>query len=301
MSEREASNVVTSENLADFNAQRLGLAVTDAPSEADPVETESEPQVEADEQSEHDAEKEAEATDKPKNPKLEKRFSELTKQREAARQEAAKEREAREALESRLKALETQNSPKQADVNQEPQPSQFTDAFEYAKALAEFSAEKALADRDRQDAERKANEARDQVIQTWAKRLDAAKAELPDFEEMVQSADVRVSDQVRDAILESDVGPRILYHLAENPEFANELTAMPIQKALRELGKLEAKFEKTEPEVKSKSVAARSKAPEPIKPLKSGNSGVDVKVDSDGAFHGTYQQWKAARLAGKIR
>ena len=68
-----------------------------------------------------------------------------------------------------------------------------------------------------------------------------------------------------------------------------------------ELGKLEAKFEKTEPEVKSKSVAARSKAPEPIKPLKSGNSGVDVKVDSDGAFHGTYQQWKAARLAGKIR
>jgi hypothetical protein len=301
MSEREASNVVTSENLADFNAHKLGLAVADAPSEAESVETESEPQVEADEQSEHDAEKEAEVTDKPKNPKLEKRFSELTKQREAARQEAAKEREAREALEIRLKALETQNSPQPVYVNQEPQPSQFTDAFEYAKALAEFSAEKALADRDRQDAERKANEARDQVIQTWAKRLDAAKAELPDFEEMVQSTDVRVSDIVRDAILESDVGPRILYHLAENPEFANELTAMPIQKALRELGKLEAKFEKIEPEVKSKSVAARSKAPEPIKPLKSGNSGVDVKVDSNGQFHGTYQQWKAARQAGKIR
>jgi hypothetical protein len=300
MSDKEASSVVTSENLADFNAQRLGLAVSNDPDVAEAVETESEPLVESDEQSENDAEKEAEVTDKPKNPKLEKRFSELTKQREAARQEAAKEREAREALENRLKALENRESPK-ADTNSEPQPSQFTDAFEYAKALAEFSAEKALADRDRQDAERKASEARDQVIQAWAKRLDATKAELPDFDEMVQSADVMVSDQVRDAILESDVGPRILYHLAENPEFANELTAMSIQKALKELGKLEAKFEKTEPEVKSKSVAARSKAPEPIKPLRSGSAGVDVKVDSNGQFHGTYQQWKAARQAGKIR
>jgi len=301
MSDKEAGSVVTSENLAEFNANKLGLAVEETPVVADS----SEPTVEVESQSEQVAEDDGDAAEKPKqNPKLEKRFSELTKQRELARQDAAREREQREALEGRLRELEQRTTPKQeSDLTTEPQPSQFSDAFEYAKALAEYSAEKALADRDRQDAERKANDARDQVIQTWAKRLDAAKAELPDFEEMVQSADVRVSDQVRDAILESDVGPRILYHLAENPEFANELTAMPVTKALRELGKLEARFEpaKVDESSKGKPAVVKSKAPAPIRPLKSTSGAMDAPIDSNGEFHGTYQQWKEARKAQKIR
>ena len=82
MSDREAGTVVTSENLADWTANKLGLAVEEAPAVAD---TPSEPEVEADSQSEQVAEQEGEVTEKPKqNPKLEKRFSELTKQREAA-------------------------------------------------------------------------------------------------------------------------------------------------------------------------------------------------------------------------
>jgi hypothetical protein len=238
--------VVSSENATEFYANKLGLAA-EAPSEAEVEETHSEPEVEAEAESEPEAEKEATEERKP-NPKLEKRFSELTKQREAARQEAQREREAREALEARLAALEQSSQPQKASVEpeDEPQPHQFSDAFEYAKALAEFTAEKALRERDKQEADRKANEQRQQVLTEWAKRVESAKAELPDFDDMVASSDVVVTDPIRDAILESDVGPQILYHLAENPEIAEKLANQSVASALRQLGKLEAKFEKAE-------------------------------------------------------
>lgn len=298
-------SVLTSENVSEFYANKLGLAA-EAPSEA--VETEevaAEPEVEAEVESEPEAEKEATEERKP-NPKLEKRFSELTKQREEARKEAQREREQREALEARLKALEQSSQPQKASVEpeDEPQPHQFSDAFEYAKALAEYSAEKAVKERDRQEAEKQLAVERQKVVEAWAKKVEAAKAEMPDFEEMIESSDVVVSDPIRDAIVESDVGPQILYYLAENPEVADKLAAKSVAAAMRELGKLEARFEKeaeTSSEKPSKTVVKKSNAPAPIKPLKATSSAADTPIDSDGQFHGTFQQWKAARLAGKIR
>ena len=187
-------------------------------------------------------------------------------------------------------------------MDEEPKPDQFTDAFEYAKALAEWSAEQALLNRDKQEAERKANEERQKLIQSWQTKLEQAKATLPDYEEMIASSDVVVNDDIRDAILESDVGPQILYHLAENPEIAKKITGGSTRQALRELGKLEARLEAKQPETKRiEPVVARSKAPEPISPIRAANSVPDVGMSTDGKFHGTYADWKAARKAGKIR
>ena len=295
-SEREASNVLTSENSGEFYANKLGLA-TEAPVEA----VETEPTVEDTPQSEPiaDEPKPVEEGEKKPNPKLEKRFSELTKQREMARQEADRERQRAADLEARLEALEKGSKPvKQDEPNKEPQPSDFTDAFEYAKALAEYSTAKALENRDKQEAERKANEERQKVMTSWQTKLEAAKSELPDYEDMIASSDVVVSDQVRDAILESDVGPKILYHLAENPEVATKISGLSLTSALREIGKLEARFEKTAEA--PKPAVRKSNAPAPINPIR-GGSNVDVPITSEGEFTGTIHQWKEMRKAGKIR
>ena len=168
--------------------------------------------------------------------------------------------------------------------------------------MSEWSAEQALLNRDKQEAERRANQDRQKMLNEWQSRLDAAKTELPDYEDMVASSDVQVSDAVRDAILESDVGPRILYHLAENPDVAEKLNAGSMISALRQIGKLEAQFEKKEtPVAESKPSVARSKAPAPINPIKGSSGVVDVGVDTNGEFHGTYQQWKESRKSGKLR
>ena len=299
---REASNVVTAENATTFYAERLGLADIAEPSEAESVKKDSEPEQSA-EQSEPEAEGEAkEQKPEKQKDKLNKRFDKVTQR---AKQAEAEARELRE----KLKSYEAGNvqQPQQETVKAEgkPQASQFNDAFEYAEALAEWSAENALKQRDAEEASRKAKEAQEKVLQSWNEKIAKAKADLPDFDAMVQSSTIVVGDEIRDSILESDVGPQLLYFLASDEDFAKRLTEMPVVKALREIGKLEAKFEAKEvkpPKAeKQKAVVSESKAPDPIRPLSGGKVGADVLVDTNGEFHGTYAQWKAARQAGKVR
>ena len=120
---RVASNIVTSENLAEFQAEKLGLA--DKVVEETPAD-QSEPETEA---------KAAEE----RKPKIERRFENITKQREAARAEAQAERQAREVLEEKLKQYESK--PEKVTEEVEPRPEQFTDMYEYAKALTDYRVE----------------------------------------------------------------------------------------------------------------------------------------------------------------
>jgi hypothetical protein len=262
---KQASSVVTSENLAEFNANKLGLASEQSPTAAEVDESPSEPAAETGQSEPKLAEDEAtETEEKKQNPKLEKRFSELTKQR--------KEAEARaEEAERRLAALESNKEPEKAlESNKKPTPDNYKDAFEYAEALAEWSAEQALVKREQEVRQKEFEAQKQKVIQTWQQKLETTKAELPDYEEMVASSNVKVNDTVRDAILESDVGPRILYELASDDDLAEKLTGLSTASALKLIGKLEAQFEKIEEPVKAekKTVAAKSKAPEPIRPLR---------------------------------
>ena len=292
---KQAGTIVTSENLADFNANKLSLASESSPTEAEVDENPSEPAAKKGQSEPKLAEDEATGTEEKKqNPKLEKRFSELTKARKEAE---AKVKE----LEDRLAAQESTRAPTQApDGNQKPSPDDFKDAFEYAEALAEWSAENALARREQEVKQKEVEARRATVIQTWQQKLDATKAELPDYEVMVSSSPMSVNDTVRDAIVESDVGPRILYELASNDELAEKLSTLTTAGALKLIGKLEAQFEKTEEPAKAerKTVAAKSNAPEPIRPLRSTGGVADVAMDGDKL---SFQQWKAGRLAGKIR
>ena len=277
---RTADNVVTSDNLAEWTANKLGLASEEAPVEAETVEEtpESEPSVEAQAENLPEAEQEAEVTDKPKqNPKIEKRFRELTTRAKQAEAE-------KQALEARLQELESKVAPPKAEeadhVGEKPTRAQFNNVDEYAEALAEWSAEKALVERDKQEQQRKIEEQRQEVIKSWSQKLEKVKAELPDFDDMVASSQVQVRDEIKDAILESDVGPQILYQLASDDDLAQRISSMPVNKALKELGKLEVQFERKEApaEVKSEPVA-RSKAPAPIKPLTAGKGTGDVLID----------------------
>ena len=292
-----STTVVTSENLAEFNAKRMGLADS-TPSEAAP--SAEPPEVDNGQSEPVEASEEATATeDRKRNPKLEIRFEKITKQREEARAEAQREREARESLEAKVRELEGRSKPEKVEASEEPRPEQFTDMYEYAKALTDYKVDQRLAEEKQKEAQAKVEAQRQEVINTWAKRVESAKAEMPDFEAMVGSADVVVSNEVRDAIFESEVGPQVLYHLAENPELAEKLQGMTVTSALRTIGRLEAQFEKAE--TQTKTVVGKSKAPAPINPIRSASNGRDVNITSDGQFHGSYQAWKAARLAGRIR
>lgn len=296
---KQAGTLVTSENLAEFTAKKLGLAQTEVP----PVAAEAEPEVEP-QASEPKAEGEAATGERKKNPKLEMRFSELTKAKNEARAEAERERQARLDMENRVKELEAKiNPPAQTEPDPKPTPDQFNDAYEYAEALSEWKTDQKLRERDQQEMARRAAEEQARQTAEFAKRVEAAKKDLPDFDEMIASAaDVQVSAPVTDAIRESEYGPQILYYLAENQDFAQELGQKSLISQLREIGKIEARFEKSgSVERTPKSAAKVTKAPPPISPLKPTAAAMDGGLDANREFHGTYSQWKAARAAGKIK
>ena len=285
---RLEATTVTSENLAEFQAEKLGLA-DKPPREA--IET-IEPQDD-DSQSEP-ASEDQQTTEEKRRPKIERRFEAVTKARDEAKQEAMREREARVSLEQRLAEMERKQSPK---GEAEPDPSQFTDMFEYAKALTDYKVDQRLGEEKQKAVQAKVQAEKEQVLNTWSERVTQAKASIPNFEQVVKSADMTVINEVRDSIFESDVGPQLLYHLADNPEFVEKLQGMTPAAQLRQIGKLEAMFEKQD----SKPVVQRSRASAPITPIRSAANGRDVALTADGQFHGSYQAWKAGRLNGQIR
>ena len=284
---------VNSENAAEFYAAKMN------PSNAFPVVAET-PEVAApslEENTEVEEENANPAEDqKQANPKIEKRIDQLTKQREDAKRDTAAEREARMALEKRIAELETKNAPQLAvkAVAQEgkPQPNQFNDAYQYAEALAEWSAENALQKRDKQVQEESSRK-------IWNERQEVAKAEYEDYQDALSSSTVQVSDAAKGAILDSEAGPKILYHLAKNPDIAEAWAKKSDMAVIREIGRLEEKLSSTKQVLETPAVKV-SKAPEPINPIRATNAGSGV-LDATGNVVGSYDDFKKAYNAGKIR
>lgn len=251
---------------------------------------------------------------KDKKGKLNDRFRELTqarKEAEAAAATAAAEaktaREERASIEAERNALKAKYEPPKADIDlgPEPQPEQFTDPKQYGLALKDWTVEATRReDADKQDNERRVKEA-EAIGKAWQTRQDAFAKESADYKETIEASAVKVSDQVRDAIVESDVGPQILFHLAKNPEVAEKIGQMTIAGALRAVGRLEATLGgEAKPQGKSASakVAEISKAPAPITPLRGANA-IPPSLKGSDAVPATlsYDDWKKMRQAGKIQ
>ena len=224
-----------------------------------------------------------------------------------------------EAAERRAQELEARNGhqeqPRTAPVQGEPREEDFTDHKEYMKAIARWEARQEL--QAERDAERQArqNESVKEIFDAHNQRIVEARARIDDFDEVISGTttpwrdndpeDISASRAFQIAIFESDNGPDILYHLAQNPEeFARmgDLTPTKVQREVwrlsEKLGKAapaeeeEEQVEEEKPEAKAKPV---SKAPTPIKPVSSGTTKSSKRLDEL-----SMAEYKKARAAGRI-
>lgn len=301
-----------------FYARRLGLDQPEpavAAEKAEPVvesvaEKKSEPDKDAPEGESND-DVEQHVPNPEARQKVHYRFSELTEKAKAAEAKAV-EAEAKALAEAKSRALAEQETaalrakyepPKTDPLGPKPARAQFVNDDEFSAALEDWTTDKVTRDRDQQEKASK-------VVRAWTERQAAVRAEIPDYDTTIAAgSDLQVSNEVRDAILESEQGPKILHHLAKNPTVVAELAAMSPEGRLRRIGKLEGKFESeavkaketSEPKDEKHVVAAElSRAPAPISPLRSAKATPDSPVDSKGEFHGTFEAYKAARKAGLI-
>ena len=236
-----------------------------------------------------------------KGPKkdVQERIDELTRLRKEAEEFAEDEYNARLRAERRIGELEAQlTAPKpveqpKAEAIKEPNPSDYQDIAQFAKALTEYNrklTEQQIAEAREEERQRVAAERQNELMR---QRVEVAKSQFEDFDDVITAADrvkVVVPPHVQAAILESDYGPHIAYHLAKNPDDQKRIFALPAAKALLELGKIETSFEKSgsapvKAEAKPSPTIETTRAPAPVSSIKAEAGTVQSDLSKPMPFH----------------
>lgn len=177
--------------------------------------------------------------EKPKpKPTAQERIDELTKARRDAEREAA-----------HWKRIASDGAPKpEPKAEDKPQGPVRPSAADYEfgetdpafiEALGSYAAEKRFSELEQQREQR--NHART-VEQSWTERQETFAKDKPDYFE-VRDRKWDCSQPMADAIRTSDLGAQVAYHLASNPEEARRIAGMNPLAAIREIGRLEARFD----------------------------------------------------------
>ena len=226
-----------------------------APEKSEPVVAEQQAQETA------SAEVKPEAESKPPEPDhaletkkalkgVQKRIDELTR----ARYEA-EERGKQEAEQARQEANYWRQQAEQLKVQQPaPKSDQFQDYEKYLQALAQHEASQITEARIQQERQAAAEwqrtqheaqqraQAQAQYQATIQTKVDDAVKKFPDFIDVVTSPELpgMQGTPAFGAILESEMGAEVMYHLGQNPLKAHQIVSLSPLGQVREIGKIEA-------------------------------------------------------------
>lgn len=214
-------------------------------------------------------ESEGESGKPEKKGNLEKKFQKLTQKRKLAEQERDYWRE--QALKGQKPQAE-EKPPVQAkpESKGEPDPEKFTSHADYMRALARWEIQQERAKEAQENQKAQIQEEVQELNKAHKARVEEFAKTTPDFNEVLESADIGVTDAVTVAIVESDQSAKILYYLAKNEAEAERLNGLEGAALYREIGKLEGKL--SESGSKSAEMKLKSNASKPITPVKPGSA-----------------------------
>jgi hypothetical protein len=287
MSETETTTEFQFDNSDDLDVFSAGF-FGQKPAESTPtkVETEQEEVVEAPVEAEaqtdeeDEAELQEEVKEAPKKKTVQDRIDEVVRQREELKRES--ERQLNE-LRAEIEKLKTPATATTAPVAAEPQPDAVDKDGNPVYGLGEFdpqyirdltrftlNQERAKVEAEMVQSQRQAAAQAEQqaLTSTWNGKLTEATKEYPDLVEKGQALLNGFTDLPPDyagylstVLMQMEHGPDVLYYLSNHPDEARQIVNSGAQKATLALGRIEARFVKSEQEtVKPKE----SKAPPPI-------------------------------------
>lgn len=221
---------------------------------------------------------ESEGQQQPKPKKsVQERIDEVTR----ARREAE-----REAEYWKSKALQAPAQPAPVEQRQEAATEAPPDPAEYAygEADVDYIADKATYQAEQRFKALLAEQAKAQETRalqdSYAQRQAAFAAKVQDYDQVVIEGGRRgewvCSNEMADAIKESEVGPEVAYHLAKNPDEARRIAALSPSAQIRAIGRLEAQVSQpAKPAVKTVT-----NAPEPAPVLRGQGGRFQVQPDT---------------------
>ena len=238
--------------------------------------------------------KPSEGDQKHGKPTARERVADLANLRRAAEDKANTAERRVQDLENEIRTMRAQAQP--METTTKPMRSQFVNDDSYIEALTDWKADAAIAKRESQQREAQVMAEQADVAKGWEKRQQAAISSIPDYAETVSKSDLTIPDYIQQMLLESQVGPEVVYYLALHDEEAKRIVAMKPLAAIRRITELERDLSDDNDDAKpaTKAVAdppRKSRAPEPINPVK-GTSTSNPGPTSDFAEYRRRRQGK---------
>jgi hypothetical protein len=232
--------------------------------------------------------------------------TETPEQQEAKRESRRARSNARKAAELAAARTEARMLREQLERNQRPAPQEsvepkrenYQDYESYLEARAEWRADQKVqaalkAEREirqRSEQQGRATEGQAKIAQEWNKREKAFQSATKDYDDVVMpyvEEDLgRLSDGARRLIVESDLGPQLLYKLASDADLQERVAGLSPVRQIAELGRIEASFS---------APRKVTNAPAPIKPVSQGKSALNGYSDS--MSDAEYREWRKAQGA----
>jgi len=164
--------------------------------------------------------------------------------------------------------LDAPISPDQFNSNEE-----FEDARVQQKALELMRQQKEI-------------ESQRELTAKFESRIEAFEEKFPDFEQIAKAPTHHVTDVMAQAIISSELGPEIAYHLGLNPKESNRIATLPPLEQIKAIGRLEVKLADNPPAKKTSS------APAPISPVTArGNAKTLDTTDPKAATELSMEEW----------
>lgn len=196
-------------------------------------------------------------------------------QKKISRLEEEKEYWRRKALEGFTDKPQKQDQkPKAEDAPpKKPDPKDFETYDEYSEALTDWKVDEKLrkAEETRQADAKQAQfkETQRTKVQRYEEGIAEAQKAYEDFDEVIEDYDGPLTIGMQQALLDSDMGPQVAYHIAKNPKLGEKMAGMTILQINKEVAKIEARLER-QAKGKGEGTATKktSKSPPPIDPVK---------------------------------
>jgi hypothetical protein len=236
--------------------------------------------LETDEAEEGESEEDNEEEKPKKKSGFQKRIDKLSKAKAAAEQEREYWRQ--EALKNSPQQTEKESVETRITNDGEPNADDFDDHIDYVKAVARYEYNQAKL---KDETDRKQNELKskhENKLNEHSKRVMAFAETVDDFEDVVEDIgqDYLFSPALSELILESDIGPQVLYSLGKDMKELERINSLSPLAAAREFGKLEARLSKTSEETpKEKQTKPTTKAPAPLKTVGTKSSGMKKSLE----------------------
>lgn len=225
----------------------------------------------------------------PKRDRVSERFAKLTRALADKDRDIAQLRQEIAALRPAAPAPE----PVAASTGR-PRATDFADYDEYVERLAAWQAEQALQARDAKQREQALREQQQQAQLQWQERLRNAQANHPDWDDIIEGSDIRLAPALEEGLLHSEQGPELMYYLAQHPDEAQKLNALPPLRVAQALGRLEASLESPRPA--PGQAPPTPSAPRPPAPVHPAN---EPTAPDPGQM--SYQEYKAWRSRQRRR